>query len=170
MLLLILPHFKKSQGPFPSLAVLEAGWPENSQLPGLQSKLLPSTIYLGKCPTRLMICKVDLLFNCLLWQLLKASPPPHYSPRCHCIHYRSLQVSSKSFNTDTIKSQSFSLSLLLLFFLCTSFLVLKSEQTDSVSISSLMIIVIVSVSFFQGRKTSSVVEGFPIPCQVNTCF
>lgn len=44
----------------------------NSQLTGLQSKLQPCTIYLGKCPTRLMICKVDLLFGCLLWQLLKA--------------------------------------------------------------------------------------------------
>lgn len=43
----------------------------NSQLTGLQSKLQPCTIYLGKCPTRLMICKVDLLFGCLLWQLLK---------------------------------------------------------------------------------------------------
>lgn len=44
----------------------------NSQLPGLQSKLQPCTIYLGKSGTRLMICKVDLLFGCLLWQLLKA--------------------------------------------------------------------------------------------------
>lgn len=44
----------------------------NSQLPGLQSKLQPFTIYLGKSRTGLMICKVDLLFGCLLWQLLKA--------------------------------------------------------------------------------------------------
>lgn len=44
----------------------------DAQLPGLQSKLQPCTIYLGKSRARLMICKVDLLFGCLLWQLLKA--------------------------------------------------------------------------------------------------
>lgn len=59
-----------SRGPAPAVLL----WIKallNSQLPGLQSKLQPCTIYLGKSRTRLMICKVDLLFGCLLWQLLK---------------------------------------------------------------------------------------------------
>lgn len=59
-----------SRGPAPAVLL----WIKallNSRLPGLQSKLQPCTIYLGKSRTRLMICKVDLLFGCLLWQLLK---------------------------------------------------------------------------------------------------